>query len=134
MLAAATAACPIDSRVSGPLSAGGGTGGGGGAGGTGAASVLGTWRNLTSLLTTTGDTVISDTRWTFAAGGVCSRTVIQTFVNAGVEDTTTRDCTFTFDGSSVVLTFQGSSVSTRFSVTFSGPDLVLGGFRFTRIG
>lgn len=119
------------------ISGGGGTGtggGGGGGGGTGAASLVGTWRNLSSFLTTMGDTVISDTRWTFGADGSCARVLIQTFVSSGIQDTTTRNCSYTFDGSAVGVTFEGSSVSTRFSVTFSNGDLLLGGFRFSRLG
>ena len=34
----------------------------------------------------------------------------------------------------VTITFEGSSVPTTFSVAFSGGDLLLGGFRFQRIG
>jgi len=60
--------------------------------------------------------------------------VIQTFVSAGIEDTTIRNCTYTFDGSAVTITFDGSSVSTRFSVSFLNGGLILDGFRFTRIG
>lgn len=81
-----------------------------------------------------GDTVVTDTRWTFAAGSGCSRMVIQTFVSAGIEDTTIRNCTYSFDGSAVMIIFEGSSVSTRFSVSFLNGDLILDGFRFTRIG
>ena len=77
---------------------------------------------------------MSDTRWTFSGAGGCSRLVIQTFVNAGIQDTTIRNCSYTFDGSAVAIVFEGSSVSTRFSVAFSNGNLVLGGIPFTRIG
>lgn len=130
--AAVTAACPSAGvRFVGPGLSGGG---GGGGGGTGSASLVGTWRNLTTVFSG-GDTIVTQTVWTFTASGTCSKSVTQTFVNSGSEFTfPTQDCTYTFSGSSVTVTFVGSSVATRFSVAFSGGDLILDGFRFTRIG
>ncbi|MGH7548916.1 MAG: hypothetical protein ACREMM_12180, partial [Gemmatimonadales bacterium] len=111
-------------------------GGGGGGGGGGDASLVGTWRNLTTFLDAmSGETIVSETRWTFAAGGTCSKVVTHTFVNAGVQDTIFQGgCTFTSGGSSVTIIFAGSSVPTTFSVAFSNGDLLLDGFRFQRIG
>lgn len=131
--AAVTAACPQGGRLlGGPGFAGGGSGGGG----TGATSVVGTWRNFTTFFdAASGDTIVSETRWTFAAGGSCSKLVIHTFVNAGVQDTIFQgSCNYTSGGSSVTITFVGSSVPTTFSVGFSGADLLLGGSRFQRVG
>jgi len=84
-----------------------------------------------------GETVVSETRWTFssAAGGTCFKVVTQTFVRAGVQDTIFQSsCTFVSGGSSITITFTGSSVRTTFSVAFSNGDLLLDGFRFQRIG
>lgn len=80
------------------------------------------------------ETVVNDTRWTFTAGGACSRTAIQTLVAAGTETTTIRACTYTLSGSTLSVVFEGSSFVNRFTATFSGADLLLDGFRFTRIG
>ena len=94
---------------------------------------MGVWRNLFS--TTSGsETIVTDTRWSFGSGGGCSRTVIKTFVVAGIETTDLRNCTYTTSGSNVTIVFAGSSVATTFSVAFSSGDLLLGGFRFQRIG
>ena len=128
-----TAGCPnAGIRVLGPGIGGGAGGGGGGAGGSGA-SLVGVWRNLFST-TSASETIITDTRWTFGAGGDCSRTVVKTFVVAGVETTDVRNCQYTTAGSNVTIIFEGSSVPTTFSVAFSSGDLLLGGFRFQRIG
>lgn len=115
----------------GPGSTGGlGGGGGGGAG----PNITGTWRNVMSFTTSGGETIVSDTRWTFGTGGACSRTVLRTFVNAGVQETETRACTYVVGASTVEVIYEGSSVPVRFSIAFAGADLLLGGFRFTRIG
>ena len=76
-----------------------------------------------------------DVRWTFDAGGACSRTRIQTIVsgNSGTETSDTIGCTYVSNGSSITVTFTGSSVPSTFSVGFFGSDLVLAGTRFTRI-
>jgi hypothetical protein len=112
------------------------TGGTRGTGGTsGAAALAGTWRNLSTLVLSSGETAAFDVRWSFDAGGACSRTRIQTIVsgNSGTETTDTIGCTFVFSGSSITVTFAGSSVASRFSVGFLGGDLLLAGTRFTRI-
>ena len=111
----------------------GGSGGSGGGGGRAGASLVGVWRNLFSI-TSSGETTVTDTRWSFGTGGACSRTVIKTFVTAGIETTDARTCTYTSGGSSVTIVFDGSTVPTTFSVAFAGADLLLGGFRFQRIG
>jgi hypothetical protein len=74
-------------------------------------------------------------RWSFDAAGGCSRTRIQTIIsgNTGSETTETLSCTYTFSGSTVTVTFQGSSVPSRFSVAFVSGDLLLAGTRFTRL-
>ncbi|HET7789279.1 MAG TPA: hypothetical protein VFK78_00620 [Gemmatimonadales bacterium] len=77
---------------------------------------------------------MSDTRWTFDGGGACERQVITTTVSAGFSDTVSLACTYTFNGSTVQILFQGSSMPTPFSVSFQNGDLILGGFRFTRLG
>ena len=130
--AAVTAACPAGGRLIG----GPGVAGGGGSGGTGGASLVGTWRNFTTFFdAASGDTIVSETRWTFTADGACSKVVTHTFVNAGVQDTIFQgSCTYTSSAASVTITFMGSSVPTTFSVSFSNGDLLLGGFRFQRIG
>jgi hypothetical protein len=132
---AAGAGCDAGIRVVGFGTAGGGGGGGTGAGG-GATGLVGTWRNLSSLALSSGETLILDVRWSFDAAGTCSRTRIQTIVsgNAGSETTETLPCTYTLSGSTVTVTFQGSSVPSRFSVAFVSGDLLLAGTRFTRIG
>src|SRR5438445_13741549 len=81
--AGVTAACPQGGRLlGGPGFAGGGSGGGG----TGATSVVGTWRNFTTFFdAASGDTIVSETRWPFAAGGPCSNLFIHAVVNAGVK-------------------------------------------------
>src|SRR5881409_1221122 len=90
---------------------------------------------LLAVVAAAADTIVSETRWTFAAGGSCSKLVIHTFVNAGVQDTIFQgSCNYTSGGSSVTITFVGSSVPTTFSVGFSGADLLLGGSRFQRVG
>lgn len=140
LLLAATAtlaACDVGTRVTGFGTAGGGGGPGGGSGGGGGASALvGTWRNLSTLILSSGETLVLDVRWSFDAGGGCSRTRIQTLISGdtGTETTETLPCTYTFASSAVTVTFQGSSVPSRFSVAFSGGDLILDGRRFTRIG
>jgi hypothetical protein len=77
---------------------------------------------------------VTDTRWSFTAGGACGRTVVKTLLDAGLEDTTVRACSFTLDGSSLAVVFAGSSFVSTFSVSFTGGDLLLDGFRFSRIG
>lgn len=140
LLAAATAAtlaaCDAGIRVAGFGSAGGGGTGGTGSGGGGASALVGTWRNLSTLILSSGETLVLDVRWSFDAGGGCSRTRIQTLISGdtGTETTETLPCTYTFASSAVTVTFQGSSVPSRFSVAFSGGDLILDGRRFTRIG
>lgn len=137
----ALSACDGGLRVVG-FGTTGGTGGGGGGGGTGggsgggASALVGTWRNLSSRVLSTGETLILDVRWSFDATGSCSRTRIQTIVSGteGSETTETLGCTYTFSGSTVTVTFQGSSVPSQFSVAFQGSDLLLAGTRFTRIG
>jgi hypothetical protein len=122
----------VDSRAGGVREAGGG---GGTGGGTGSAPVVGTWRNVRVVLEAgTRDTIITETRWTFNAGGACSKTVAQTRVSTGTQITFPRDtCTYTFTGSSVTVLFAGSSVPTTFSVTFANGTLLLDGFPFSRI-
>ncbi|MGH7644039.1 MAG: hypothetical protein ACREMR_00500, partial [Gemmatimonadales bacterium] len=111
---------------------GGGAGGGGGGGGTSAA-IVGTWRHVSTLVGN-GETVVSDTRWTFASDRTCSKVLIQTFVNAGFETTEVRPCTYTPASASVTIVFDGSSVPVTFSVSFSSGNLILDGFVFTRLG
>ena len=117
---------------------GGTTGGGTGGGSTGGVSgaLVGTWRNLSTLPLSDGGTAVFDVRWSFDASNSCSRTRIQTIIhgNTGKETTETIGCTYVFAGSSVTVTFQGSSVPSRFSVSFAGGDLLLAGTRFTRLG
>jgi hypothetical protein len=123
--------------VTGFGTTGGGTGGGGGVGGGGGAGALvGTWRNLSSLSLSDGGTLVLDVRWVFDASNGCARTRIQTIIRGttGSETTETIPCTYVLAGSSVTVTFQGSSVPSRFSVSFTGSDLLLAGTRFTRIG
>lgn len=117
------------------MGGGGGGGSGGGAGG-GASALVGTWRNLSTLILSSGETLVLDVRWSFDAGGGCSRTRIQTLIsgNTGTETTETLSCTYTPSGSSITVTFQGSSVPSRFSFAFVSGDLLLAGTRFTRIG
>jgi hypothetical protein len=83
-----------------------------------------------------GETVVFDVRWSFDGSGGCSRTRIQTVIsgNTGGETTETLSCTYTVDGSVVTVTFQGSSVPSKFTFAFAGGDLLLAGTRFTRIG
>jgi len=114
---------------------GGGAGGGGGGGGGGAsAALVGTWRHVSTLITSNGETIVSDTRWTFGSDRTCSKVVIQTFVIAGFETTDVRPCTFTPASTSVRIVFDGSSVPVTFSVSFSNGNLILDGFVFTRLG
>jgi len=133
---AAGAGCDAGIRVVGFGTTGGGGTGGTGGGGGGASALVGTWRNLSSLVLSSGETLVLDVRWTFDAAGACSRTRIQTIIsgNTGSETTETLPCTYTLSGSTVTVTFQGSSVPSRFSVAFVSGDLLLAGTRFTRIG
>jgi len=113
---------------------GGGGRGGGGGGGTGGASLVGTWRNLTTFFDASGETIVSETDWTFAPGGACSKVVTHTFVSAGVQDTVFQgSCTYAFGGSSVTIRFTGSSVPSTFSVAFSNGELMLEGSPYQRI-
>ncbi len=117
----------------------GSTGGTGGTGGTGSPSALaGTWRSLSTLVLSGGGTMVLDLRWTFDATGGCSRTRIQTIIDSngmtGTETDETIACSYTVSGSTMTVAFQGSSVPSRFSVAFSGGDLLLAGTRFQRIG
>ena len=134
----ATIGCDAGIRVTGFGQAGGGAGGstGGSGGGGGSSALAGTWRNLSSLVLSTGETVVFDVRWSFGAGGDCSRTRIQTVIGgtSGTETTDTRNCTYTASAGAVTVVFEGSSVPASFSVAFLGGDLLLGGTRFTRIG
>ena len=127
--------CDAGIRVAGFGTTGGGSGGAGGGSG-GASAIIGTWRNLSSLVLGTGETVVLDVRWSFDAAGRCSRTRIQTVVSgtSGSETTDVLLCTYTLSGSTVTITFAGSSVPSRFSVAFVGGDLLLAGTRFMRIG
>ena len=140
LLAAGTAAtlgaCDAGTRVVGFGTTGGGGGGGTGTGGGGASALVGTWRNVSSLVLASGETVVFDVRWSFDAAGSCSRTRIQTVVSGatGSETTEILPCTYTFSGSTVTVTFPGSSVPSRFSVAFVSGDLLMAGTRFTRIG
>jgi hypothetical protein len=136
LIAAASVACPLDGRpIGGPGAPGIATGGGAGTG-PGSASLIGTWRNFTTFFDgSSGDTIVSETRWRFEASGACFKVVTRTFVRAGVQDTTFQSgCTFVSGGSAITITFTGSSVATTFSVAFSSGDLLLDGFRFQRIG
>ena len=113
-----------------------GTDGRGGNGGAGSASALvGIWRNLSSLALSSGETLILDVRWQFDAAGTCSRTRTETIVSGstGSETTETRGCRYSVTSSTVTVTFEGSSVPSRFSIGFSGSDLLLAGTRFKRI-
>ncbi|MGH7613598.1 MAG: hypothetical protein ACREMW_06095, partial [Gemmatimonadales bacterium] len=113
---------------------GGGSGGGGAGGGGGgaAAAIVGTWRHVSTLISA-GETVVSDTRWSFGSDLTCSKLLIQTFVNAGFETTEVRPCTYTPASVSVRIVFDGSSVPVTFSVSFSNGNLILDGFVFTRL-
>lgn len=113
----------------------GGTGTGAGTGG-GSTSLVGVWRNVSTLALSSGETLILDMRWSFGADGSCQRTRIQTIVDAsgGSETTETIACTYVLSGSRVTVTFAGSSVPSTFSVGFTGGDLLLDGRRFDRIG
>ena len=112
---------------------GGGGGAGGGGGGGTSAALVGTWRHVFALITSSGETVVSDTRWTFGSDQTCTKVLIQTFVNAGFETTEVRPCTFTPASGSVRIVFDGSSVPVTFSVSFSNGNLILDGFVFTRL-
>lgn len=135
-LAVGGGACDTGLRVVGYGTTGGGSTGGGGGGGGASATLVGVWRNVSSLILGSGETVVFDVRWSFGADGSCSRTRIQTVVDAGggSETTETIPCTYVASGSRVTVTFQGSSVPSSFSVAFSGGDLLLDGTRFNRIG
>lgn len=111
-------------------------GGTGGTGGGSSRSIVGIWRSLSSIALSDGGTLVLDVRWSFDASSSCSRTRIETIIhgNTGSETTETLACTYMLAGSSVTVTFQGSSVPSRFSVSFAGSDLLLAGTRFTRIG
>src|SRR3970040_1895753 len=63
----AAAGCDAGVRVAG-FGTAGGTGGGTSGAGSGASALLGTWRNLSSLVLSTGETVVFDVRWRFGAG------------------------------------------------------------------
>ena len=131
----ASLACPVGSnRIIGVTSGGGGGSGGsgGGGGGGGSSALVGSWRHLSTFFTMDGETIVSETRWSFGGGGSCQKDLIQTFVNAGFATTDTRFCTYTADASSVTVTFDGSTVATRFSYSFSGGTLILDGFAFSR--
>lgn len=129
-------ACDAGTRIIGYGTTGGGGSGSGGGGGTGGSSLTGTWRNLSSLMLSTGGTLVLDVRWSFDGAKSCSRTRIQTIIsgNGGTETTETLSCTYTISGSTVTVSFQGSSVPSRFSIAFVNGDLLLAGTRFTRIG
>jgi hypothetical protein len=101
-----------------------------------ASALIGTWRNLSTLVMSTGETLVLDVRWQFDAGGDCSRARIQTIVsgNAGTETSDRIACGYTLTGSTMTVSFAGSSVPSRFSVSFAGADLLLAGTRFARIG
>ncbi|MDP3910046.1 MAG: hypothetical protein Q8Q14_06615 [Gemmatimonadales bacterium] len=137
LLLAGALACDSGLRVVGYGQTGGGGGGTGGGAGGGAATLVGVWRNLSSLVLSSGETVVFDVRWSFGSDRSCVRTRIQTIVGPGGGDETTEriPCTYVLSGggSSVTVTFQGSSVPSTFSVAFSGGDLLLGGTRFDRI-
>lgn len=126
-------ACDTGLRVVGYGQTGGSTAGGSG---SGAASLVGVWRNVSSLILDSGETVVFDVRWSFGAGGECSRTRIQTIVGAtdGSETTEIIACTYSVAGSTVTVAFEGSSVPSTFSFGFAGGDLLLAGTHFTRIG
>jgi hypothetical protein len=127
--------CDAGIRVVGFGTTGGGTSGGGGGGGSNPAALAGTWRNVSTLMLSSGETAVFDVRWTFDASGACSRTRMQTIVsgNSGSETTDTIGCTFVFNSSSITVSFTGSSVPSTFSVGFLGNDLLLAGTRFTRL-
>ncbi|MFN2571551.1 MAG: hypothetical protein ABR537_08080 [Gemmatimonadales bacterium] len=133
-------ACDAGLRVTGFGTTGGGGGGGTGGGGTGgggtnASALSGTWRNVSSLALSSGETAVFDVRWTFDGAGGCTRTRIETIVNGatGSETTETIGCTYTVNGAVVTVTFAGASVPSRFAFGFSGGDLLLDGTRFTRL-
>lgn len=128
-------ACDSGIRVVGYGQTAGSTGGGG-TGGGGSNALVGVWRSLSSLLLSTGETMILDVRWSFGPTGSCERTRIQTIVDGGggSETTETIGCTYVASGSSVTVTFVGVSVPSTFSVAFSSGDLILNGTRFDRIG
>ena len=132
--AAASAGCAPGGLGGGTGFLGGGTGGGTGGGSQLATQLLGSWRN-TRIVASSGDTIITETVWTFSAGGSCSKAVSQTSVSTGNEFVfPTQSCAYTVGGSSITVTFSGSSVPTTFSVSFSSGALILDGFPFQRIG
>ncbi len=106
---------------------GGGQSGTGGGGAGTSSGITGSWRNVFATATS-----VIDTRWSFTAGGACVNTVITTQLDPGRENTVVRPCTFTLNGSSLSVTFSGSSFVSTFSVAFSGGELLLDGFRFRR--
>lgn len=118
-------------RLAGPGVATAG-GGGGGSGSGGAAALVGHWRNILSLIGAGGELIVSETRWRFDAGGTCSKTVLQTFVDRGEQFADTMLCTWTASATSIAITRDGSNVAATFSYRFDGADLLLDGFRFTR--
>jgi hypothetical protein len=134
MVTVALSACDAGVRVVGFGTTGGSRTGGGS--GSGSAALVGAWRNVSTLMLSNSGTLVLDVRWSFDAGGGCSRTRVQTIVNgnSGTETSETLACTYTLSGSTVTVTFQGSSVPSQFSVAFAGSDLLLAGTRFTRIG
>ena len=79
-------------------------------------------------------TTVIDTRWSFTSGGACSRTVITTLLDVGRESTEVRACTYTMSAGSISIVFQGSTFVSTFPVAFASGDLLLGSFRFRRIG
>ena len=130
MAAAALLALGCDAaavRLGGPRGIAGGTGGGGGGA---SSSVVGNWRNIYQTILTTGELLVVETRWRFGAGGDCSTSVIQTFVDRGEQFTDGRFCTYQVGLRNVVITYDNSIVPVQFQYGFQGPNLVLDGFVF----
>ena len=130
----ALSACEAASvRIMGPGIAGGAGGGGGGAGsGGGSSSLVGHWRNLLQTSGPGGEFIVVETRWRFDAGGACSKTVLQTFVDREQQFVESMLCTWTASESHVAILREGSSAPATFSYRFVGPDLFIDGFRFIR--
>ena len=112
-----------------------GVGGSGGGAGNAPEALFGRWRN-TIIIELVGDIQTTTTTWQFGADGGCSKTTEIRSVIEGGPFTETRSCRFNAAGTTLSVTFAGSSDPLLIAFGFaanSADRLLLDGFEFARV-
>jgi hypothetical protein len=131
------AGCTTESRIPTALGSDPGmTGGFISTGGTDASLLIGRWRNI-QILQAGGNVLTLTTTWEFDADNSCGRARDTFDAVAGVTTTIAISCSFTVNGASINVLFNGAmaEVVLPFSFAPKASDvLMLGGVAYDRIG